>query len=167
MLPKRYDLHSGNGVPHIHGGRAHTGSYIVAWRVGFKSLPCRYNDKDFTVRSVVSLQGKNKQGDWLQKLGQDDLDTCEEVPEHEDGFSELTGKCGGFLTNFMGLGDDRDDEWTFTAPSELKQPCKIVGHQLCTVAEVEGAAVARFQFAGAGERKRLTDFLLKLSSLVS
>lgn len=104
-----------------------------------------YGSESCLLTTVVSLQGKCSNDEWLPELHAEILPAHHSYVSNVEGFSALSGRGGGWLTSFLGKGDqtERDDPWELDAPVELARPCKVIGYQLRSCAWVGSA---RFQY---------------------
>lgn len=84
---------------------------------------------------------------WLHELSSTHVAQEHHLIEENGGFSKLSGRGGGFVTQFLGHGDDTDLRWELTSPPQLPQPCKVVGYQLRFAQKGRAVGGARFQFA--------------------
>lgn len=129
------------------------GEHIVEWKIGTKEVIMKYGTSEsrsidlglgLPLTTIMSLQGRCSDDVWLKELQADTLPTHYTFVSKTEGFSSLSGRGGGWLTNFLGQGDiRRDDPWELDAPIELARPCKVTGYQLRTHHCVGSA---RFQY---------------------
>jgi len=117
--------------------------------VGIKTFSAQSGSDSFRIRCLVSLQGKCSNGDWLPELKSQMSPECSRQIVSATGFSKLKGRSGGWVTNFLGVGDDKDSSWTLEADPKVKGPCRVAGYQLRTEGDIVGGA--RFLFAGPGK----------------
>ncbi len=136
------------------------GTYITAWRVGLSRTTCQCGGRVFDISVVVSLSGQTSNGTWLRELSSEATAHEHHLIQEHGGFTELSGRSGGFVTQFLGHGDDSDPRWDLTSPPQLPQPCKVVGCQLRFDKGGHAVGGARFQFANVasteGRMKSLT-----------
>ena len=137
------------------------GCYVTGWKLGIMHLHACCGQENFTIPCIMSIQGKCSNGHWLKTLKSPGRpDEYRDMPEQPEGYPELTGQSGGWLTGMLECGNDRDDTWEATAETGDGQACKVIGYQL----RLDGAcAGARFQFGGPGQPLTFMSVLSHLS----
>ncbi|GAQ87566.1 Putative serine/threonine-protein kinase [Klebsormidium nitens] len=95
---------------------------------------------------IVQWKGKTGSGQWLDLLGIADAGAGKTLPEQPDGFARVTGRAGGWLTNFMGVGAVRDSPWEDSGErAGLTPSSRVVGYQMRVTGSY--AETVRFLFA--------------------
>ena len=124
------------------------GCYITQWKLGIHHLDACCGVESFTIPTVVSIQGKCNDGQWLAEVQSAEAEDHNTMSEQPDGYFRLTGQSGGWLTGMLDCCNDRDDRWEATAKTEQGQDCKVVAYQMRLDG---GCAGARFGFDDPGE----------------
>eukprot|EP00243_Klebsormidium_subtile_P009828 TRINITY_DN503_c0_g1_i3.p1 TRINITY_DN503_c0_g1~~TRINITY_DN503_c0_g1_i3.p1 ORF type:complete len:500 (+),score=57.18 TRINITY_DN503_c0_g1_i3:254-1753(+) len=133
-----------------HKVEAPAGAFIVQWKVTTRQTDVVYGQETFTLDTVVGIQGKSSSGQWLDVLGTGagagDAGAGKTLPEQPNGFTRVTGRTGGWLTNFMGVGAVRDPPWEdFGERAGLTPSSRVVGYQMRVTSNY--VETARFLFA--------------------
>jgi len=124
--------------------------------VGLSRATYQRGDRLFDISVVVSLSGQTNEGTWLQELSSNAVAQEHHLILEDDGFIELSGRSSGFVSQFLGVGDDTDPLWKIISPLQLSQPCKVAGYQLHVDQVGHPVRGARFQFANVASSEGRT-----------
>ena len=113
----------------------------------------------FTIPTIVSIQGKCNDGQWLAEVQSAEAEECKTMSEQPGGYCKLTGQSGGWLTGMLDCCNDRDDRWEATAKTEQGQDCKVVAYQMRLDG---GCAGARFGFNHPGQQNSIVRSIVQL-----
>lgn len=92
-----------------------------------------FNGNTFNTSGTVSVQGRCNDGTWLPVVNATTTPASYETLNQVGGFRAVWGRAGGWVTNVLGAGSDRDDLWALNGVNaNLTTKAKVVGYQLRT-----------------------------------
>ena len=90
--------------------------------------------------ATVSLRGHCSNGTWLEQLGGTVAPREIITRSATEGYTQLSGRSGGWFTSFLEVGGDCDDPWTRSGiDAGLHRTARVVGYKLQVFAFIGNA----------------------------